>query len=70
MRAVAALLVALVVSGVAFAAEQDGELKAAQVELKLAQDYLQAAGRAYGSAAAGLPGTTIPTPTGTRPSSM
>jgi hypothetical protein len=48
MKVVAALLVALVVSGAALAGEQDGELKAAQVELKLAQDYLQAAGRAYG----------------------
>ena len=50
MRTLAALLVALVVTGPAFAAEQDGELKAAQVELKLALDALQAAGRSYGEA--------------------
>ena len=42
------LVAALIMSGGALAAEQDGELKAAQVELKLAQEYLQAAGRAYG----------------------
>jgi hypothetical protein len=48
MRRLGALLVILTLTGAAPAAEQDGELKAAQVELKLAQDYLQSAGRAYG----------------------
>ena len=43
-----ALPVVLLAAAPALAAEQDGELKAAQVELKLAQDYLQSAGRAYG----------------------
>lgn len=48
MRRIVAALAILVLSGAALAAEQDGELKAAQAELKLAQDYLQSAGRAYG----------------------
>jgi len=43
-----ALLVALAAVPPAFAAEQDAELKAAQAELKLAMDSLQAAGRGYG----------------------
>ena len=42
------VLLALLAAGPAFAAEQDPELKAAQAELKLAKDYLDAAGRAYG----------------------
>ena len=48
MRRLGALAMVLVLSGAALALEQDGELKAAQSELKLAQDYLQSAGRAYG----------------------
>lgn len=43
-----ALAVALLAAAPALAADQDGELKAAQAELKLALDSLQAAGRAYG----------------------
>jgi hypothetical protein len=42
------LLMLLALAGGAAAADQDGELKAAQGELKLAQEYLQAAGRNYG----------------------
>ena len=42
------VLLVLLAAVPAFAAEQDPELKAAQAELKLAMDYLQAAGRAYG----------------------
>ena len=42
------VLLALLSAVPAFAAEQDPELKAAQAELKLARDYLEAAGRAYG----------------------
>ena len=43
-----ALLAALLAAAPLFAAEQDGELKAAQAELKLALESLQTAGRAYG----------------------
>ena len=42
------LPVALVLAAPAFA--EDGELKAAQAELRLALESLQAAGRAYGEA--------------------
>jgi hypothetical protein len=42
------VLVGLLAAVPAFAAEQDPEMKAAQAELKLAKDYLEAAGRAYG----------------------
>jgi hypothetical protein len=45
-----ALPVVLLAAAPALAAEQDGELKAAQAELKLALDALQAAGRTYGEA--------------------
>ena len=38
----------LLLAAAAPAADQDGQLKAAQQELKLAQEYLQAAGRRYG----------------------
>ena len=48
MRRLGALVIVLALSGAALGLEQDGELKAAQSELKLAQDYLQSAGRAYG----------------------
>lgn len=48
MRRLGVLLAVLALSGAALAAEQDGEMKAAQAELKLAQDHLQSAGRAYG----------------------
>ena len=43
-------LLGLLAAVPAFAAEQDPELKAAQAELKLAKDYLEAAGRTYGEA--------------------
>lgn len=46
-RAILALA-ALLVATPAAAAEQDGELKAAQQELKLARDLLEAAGRQFG----------------------
>jgi len=48
VKRLGALLAILVLSSSVPAAEQDGELKAAQAELKLAQDDLQSAGRAYG----------------------
>jgi len=48
MRRLVVLLAILVVSSSTLAAEQDPELKTAQQELKLAQQYLQAAGRSYG----------------------
>ena len=48
MRRLVIALAVLVASGRTLAAEADLELKAAQAELKLAQDDLQAAGRAYG----------------------
>ena len=47
MRA-AVVLVAVLLAVPAVADEQDPELKAAQAELKLAKEYLEAAGRAYG----------------------
>ena len=43
-----ALPIVLVAVAPALAADQDGELKAAQAELRLALDSLQAAGRTYG----------------------
>jgi hypothetical protein len=44
----ALVLLALLAVAPGYAAEQDPELKAAQAELKLAKDYLEAAGREYG----------------------
>lgn len=45
---VVALLATLLVTVPTSAAEQDGQLKAAQQELKLAKDQLESAGRQYG----------------------
>ena len=45
-----ALPLVLLAATPALAADQDGELKAAQAELRLALDSLQAAGRTYGEA--------------------
>ena len=48
MRRLVIAVAVLVASGRTLAAEPDPELKAAQAELKLAQDDLRAAGRSYG----------------------
>jgi hypothetical protein len=49
-RTVVVLIATVLAAVPALAAEQDGELKAAQAELKLALDSLQSAGRTYGEA--------------------
>lgn len=50
MRWIGLLALSVMVAAPAFAEERDGELKAAQAELRLALDSLQAAARTYGEA--------------------